>query len=63
MRITEIDPSSDSNKLPGKLTWEENGEERSIESYGGIVVGMTDADHNTIRIKDGMESAICVPIA
>jgi hypothetical protein len=63
VRLTPIDPASDSAVMPGDFTTLVGGTPTSIESFGALNVGLADAAGAALNLRSGQSATVRIPVA
>ncbi len=63
VRITPIDPASDSSVMPGDFTTVVSGTASPIESFGALNVRLADSAGAALNLRSGQSATVRIPLA
>lgn len=63
VRLTPIDPASDSSVMPGDFTTTVGGNATPIESFGALNVRLADAAGAALNLRSGQSATVRIPLA
>jgi uncharacterized protein YfaP (DUF2135 family) len=63
VRLTPINPASDSSVMPGDFTTLVSGSASPIESFGAMNVVLTDATGAALKLRSGVSATVRIPVA
>lgn len=61
--LTDIDPASDPERMPGNFTTLQAGAVRTIESFGAVKVDLRDAAGNRLNLAAGKTATVRIPLS
>lgn len=63
VRLTPIDPASDSSVMPGDFTTLVGGTPTPIESFGALNVRLSDSNGTALNLRTGQSATLRIPLA